>query len=124
MIPIVSFIARILWLHRMFYAWFFVWTDYPKPMTSVLRATSGDMKFVGENMRISHLVKMVGAKNTNIGNNSTITSNCVVDGHSRLTIGDGAIVAAGAVAIKDIPPYAIAGSVPARIIGNRKASAL
>lgn len=35
-------------------------------------------------------------------------------------IGKGAIIAAGAVVTKDIPPFAIAGGVPAKIIGERK----
>lgn len=43
-----------------------------------------------------------------IGANSTI-----MDG---VTIGDGAIVAAGAVVTKDVPPYAIYGGVPAKLI--------
>jgi acetyltransferase-like isoleucine patch superfamily enzyme len=34
-------------------------------------------------------------------------------------IGDGAIVAAGAVVTKDIPPYAIVGGIPAKIIRYR-----
>ncbi len=37
-----------------------------------------------------------------------------------ITIGKGAIIAAGAVVTKDIPPYAIAAGVPAKIIGERK----
>jgi len=34
-------------------------------------------------------------------------------------IGDGAMVLAGAVVTKDVPPYAIVGGIPAKIIGYR-----
>ncbi len=37
-----------------------------------------------------------------------------------VTIGDGCIIAAGAVVTKDIPPYSIAGGVPARVLKSRK----
>ena len=36
-----------------------------------------------------------------------------------VTVGDGAIIAAGAVVNQDVPPYAIAGGMPARVIGER-----
>jgi acetyltransferase-like isoleucine patch superfamily enzyme len=36
-----------------------------------------------------------------------------------VTIGDGAIVMSGATVVRDVPPYAIVGGVPARLIKQR-----
>lgn len=52
-----------------------------------------------------------------IGNDVWIGSHVIIRG--GVTIGDGAIVAMGSVVTKDIPPYAIVGGVPARIIRYR-----
>jgi len=37
-----------------------------------------------------------------------------------VTIGEGSVIAAGAVVTKNIPPYTLAGGIPARIIRNLK----
>jgi len=52
-----------------------------------------------------------------IGNDVWIGAHAVV--LPGVTINDGAIVAAGAVVTKDVPPGAIVGGVPAKIMGNR-----
>ena len=49
-----------------------------------------------------------------IGNHVWIGSRAVV--LPGVSIGDGAIIAAGAVVTRDVPPNVIAGGVPARII--------
>lgn len=36
-----------------------------------------------------------------------------------VTVGRGAIVAAGSVVVKDVPPYSICAGVPARVVGRR-----
>jgi len=55
--------------------------------------------------------------NITIGNDVWIGVNAVI--LSGVQIGHGAVVAAGAVVNKNIPPYALAGGVPARVIKYR-----
>ena len=52
-----------------------------------------------------------------IGNDVWIGSNVLI--LSGIKIGDGAVVAAGDVVVKDIEPYSIYGGVPAKKIGQR-----
>ena len=52
-----------------------------------------------------------------IGNDVWIGSHALIKG--GVHIGDGACIAAGAVVVKNVPPYAIVGGVPAKVIKFR-----
>ena len=52
-----------------------------------------------------------------LGNDVWIGCNCVI--MSGVTIGNGAIIAAGSIVTKDVAPYSIVGGIPARLIKNR-----
>lgn len=52
-----------------------------------------------------------------IGNDVWIGRHCTI--MNGVTIGDGAIVATGAIVTKDVPPYAIVGGMPAKVIKYR-----
>lgn len=56
-------------------------------------------------------------KGVHIGNDVWIGLDAKIMG--GLTIGDGAIVAAGAIVTKNVPPYAIVAGVPAQIVRYR-----
>jgi acetyltransferase-like isoleucine patch superfamily enzyme len=54
---------------------------------------------------------------TRIGRDVWIGANaCILGG---VTIGDGCVIGAGSVVTKDLPPYAIAMGVPARVVSYR-----
>lgn len=52
-----------------------------------------------------------------IGNDVWVGSHALINGGVR--VGNGACIAAGAVVVKDVPPYTIVGGVPAKIIRYR-----
>lgn len=52
-----------------------------------------------------------------VGNDVWIGQNVLIQ--QGIKIGDGAIVAAGSVVTKDVPPFAVVGGVPARVIKYR-----
>ncbi len=73
------------------------------------------VSFVSQNLFDQHL--LVNSRALIIGNDVWIGARVLfIGGH---TIGDGAVVAAGAVVSKDVPPYAIVAGNPARIIRYR-----
>ena len=54
----------------------------------------------------------------NIANDVWIGANCTI--LPGVTIGEGAVVAAGSIVTKDVPSFSIVGGVPARVIKERK----
>ena len=52
-----------------------------------------------------------------VGNDVWLGRNALI--MANVQIGDGAVVAAGSVVTRDVPPYAVVGGVPARIIKSR-----
>lgn len=84
--------------------------------------TIGDNCLIGHNVVLATINHDLNpAKNrknhyapVKIGNNVWIGSNSVIV--SGVTIGDWAVVAAGAVVTKDVAPYTIVGGVPAKFI--------
>jgi acetyltransferase-like isoleucine patch superfamily enzyme len=52
-----------------------------------------------------------------IGNDVLISANAIV--LAGVTVGDGAVIGAGSVVTKTVPPYAVVGGVPARILRYR-----
>lgn len=58
-----------------------------------------------------------GIKRTIIGNDVWIGKRAIIKAGVR--IGDGAVIGSGSVVTKDVPPYAIVGGVPAKIISYR-----
>lgn len=55
-----------------------------------------------------------------IGNDVWIGANATI--LSGVTVGDGAVVAAGSVVTEHVPPYAVVGGIPARVIKFRFAA--
>lgn len=89
---------------------------------------------IGRNANVSDGVVIITAKhNVNsprfealyepieIGDWAWLATSAMILG--GVTVGEGAVVAAGAVVTKDVPPYAIVGGNPAVIIGQRKKQA-
>lgn len=73
--------------------------------------------FYSENRGLTDNELLSYDKKSTIGNDVFIASNAIV--LYNVNIGHGAVVAAGSVVTKDVPPYAIVGGIPAKIIKYR-----
>ena len=95
--------------------------SYPFVSTSPMFYST--LKQCGSNFATKNLFQecvMADAKEHSaivIGNDCCIISN--VTFIYRVTVGDGAVVLAGAVVTRDVPPYAIVAGVPAKVIKYR-----
>ncbi len=74
---------------------------------------------IGGNCLKTHFAQIPykATQRTKIGNDVWIGAHAQIKG--GVTIGDGAIIGAGAVVTKDVPDYAVVGGVPAKILKYR-----
>ena len=79
-------------------------------------AKQGGFTYVNRNKFEEHLY-IKEQYSVEIGNDVWVGTDVRIMG--GIHIGDGAIIAAGAIVVKDVPPYAIVGGIPARLIKYR-----
>ena len=92
-------------------------TRFPHPygITLNAKATFGEGCLIRQNVTIGYRWKTDGSeKGADIGNNVRFESGCIVLG--PVTIGDNAVIGAGAVVLYDVPPGCVAVGNPARIL--------
>ena len=82
-------------------------------------ATMISARSIGENCWINQQVTIgyTGKGCPVIGDNVMITCGSKVLG--KIHVGDGAVIGANAVVVKDVEPNAVMGGVPAKVIGRR-----
>ncbi len=92
--------------------------------------TIGDRVLIGYRTQIlstNHSIPPIGEKfpisgdkpaKVKIANDVWIGANCIIA--PGVTIGEGAVIAAGSVVVKDVPPNSINAGVPSRIIRFRQ----
>ncbi len=87
--------------------------------------------FIGDNVSVASYVKFVtGSHDINSSHFEARFLPIYVDNYAwictgaticqNVHIGEGAVIAAGAVVVEDVEPYTIVGGVPAKRIGKRK----
>ena len=109
--------------------------DYCSFKTNVVIGSSGSKISIGNNVLIAPNVVIRAADHIykdpkilircqghqgdaiTIEDDVWICSNCVIT--KGVTIGQGSVVAAGSVVTRSIPPYSVAGGVPAKTIRHR-----
>lgn len=94
---------------------------FPSTFPAFYYDTTNQLSFTFHNgaplYNCNHHAKGDISFNVVIGNDVWIGSHALILG--GVTIGDGAVIAAGAVVTKDVDPYSVVGGVPAKIIKYR-----
>ena len=109
--------------------------EYTKILTTRANVYVGNHIMFGPNVTIvtgNHRINIVGKymseitdsmkedsddQDVCIKNDVWIGCNSVI--LKGVTIGEGAVIAAGALVSRDVPPYAVVGGVPAKVLKNR-----
>ncbi len=80
-------------------------------------AIVGDRVILHQDVTLGGTGKQQGKRHPTLGNDVVVGVGAKILG--AITIGDGARIGGGAVVVKDVPPYATAIGVPARIVRTR-----
>ncbi len=88
---------------------------------AIIGADNHPTQWVTTSPGLKNIKKEIRFKKIEIGNDVWIGANAIIINSKKdnIRIGDGAIIAAGAVVTGDIPPYAIAAGVPAKVVRYR-----
>lgn len=73
--------------------------------------------YINKRLLDGKMLQYKTSKETVIGNDVWIGKNAIILG--GVTVGDGAVIAAGSVVTRDVPAYHIAGGVPAKVLKPR-----
>ena len=82
----------------------------------------GETAVVGDNVSLMQSVTLGGTGKESGDRHPKVDSGVLISAGSKvlgnIRIGEGAMIAAGSVVLKDVPPHTIAAGVPAKIVGT------